>query len=104
MDRIEYSLQYLLLFEQDLAAVRHYIECILQNPHAALQLIEDTERAIYKRLANPISFEPVRSTRNRKHPYYSIYIRNYMVLYVVIDNVMEVRRFVYSKRDLTKLI
>ena len=96
MDNIEYSLQYLPLFEQDLAAVRRYIESSLHNPNAALRLIKDTEKAIYKRLANPVSFEPLRSTRNRKHPYYPIYIRNYMVLYVVIGDVMEIRRFARS--------
>ena len=100
----KYSLRYLPLFEYDLATVRRYIECDLHNPSAALRLITDTENAINKRLANPLSFKPLRSTRNRKHPYYPIYIRNYMVLYVVIGDVMEVRRFVYGKRDLSKLI
>ena len=100
----KYSLRYLPLFEQDLAAVRRYIERDLHNPSAALNLIADTENAINKRLANPSSFQPLHSTRNRKHQYYPIYIRNYMVLYVVIGDTMEVRRFVYSKRDLTKLI
>ena len=104
MDRQEYSLRYLPLFEQGVAAVRNYIAYTLQNPSAALKLIEETEQAIQKRLTNPLAFEPYHSARDRKHPYYRIYINNYTVLYVVIDNVMEVRRFVYSKRDLTKLI
>ena len=88
MDDKAYILRYLPLFEKDLAALR---------------LINDTEIVIQRRLANPLSFEPLRSIKNRKHPYYPIYIRNYMVLYVVIDDVMEVRRFVYSRRDLTRL-
>jgi len=100
----KYSLRYLPLFEHDLATVRRYIERDLHNPGAALRLIVDTENAINKRLANPLSFEPLRSIKSRKHLYYPIYIRNYMVLYVVIGDVMEVRRFVYIKRDLTKLI
>ena len=100
----KYSLRYLPLFEHDLASVRRYIERDLHNPSAALRLITDTENAISKRIANPLSFEPLRTTRNRKHLYYPIYIRNYTVLYVVIDDVMEVRRFIYSKRDLTKFI
>ena len=104
MNDKRYSLRYLPLFERDLAAVRHYIEYNLHNPSAALRLITDTEDAIIKRLSNPLSFAPIRSTRNRKHQYYPIYIRNYTVLYVVIDDVMEVRRFVYGRRDLTKLI
>jgi len=103
MDNTEYKLRYLPLFEQDFAAARRYIERDLQSPGAALRLINDTDKAIKRRLDNPLSFEPLRSVKNRKHLYYPIYIRNFIVLYVVIDDVMEVRRFVYGKRDMTKI-
>jgi len=99
-----YTLSYIPLFEQDLAAVRDYIEYNLKNPSAAQRLVEDTEKAIYKRLRNPLAFVPYRSSKDRKHLYYRIYIRNYTVFYVVIGNVMEVRRFVYSKRDIPDIL
>jgi len=99
-----FALRYLPLFEQDLAAARNYIALNLKNPTAALRLVEDTERAILKRLANPLGFEPYRSTRDRKLPYYRINIRNYTVFYVVIGDVMEVRRFVYSRRDIPRIV
>jgi plasmid stabilization system protein ParE len=99
-----YRLEYLPLFEQDLMEVRNYIAFTLKNPAAALRLVEDTDHAILKRLENPLSFAPYQSARNRKHPYYRINIRNYTVFYVVIGNVMEVRRFVYSKRNLPEII
>ena len=100
----KYTLNYLPQFEHDLAAARDYIAVTLQNPSAALRLIEDTEQAILKRLENPLIFQPYPSTRKRKHPYYRINIRNFAVFYVVIDDVMEVRRFEYSKRNLPKLL
>ena len=100
MDK-KFKLRYLPIFEQDVASVRDYIALTLMNPVAALRLIEDTEKAIHKRLENPLAFKPYHSSRDRKHPYYRIHVRNYTVFYVVIDNVMEVRRFVYSKRDLS---
>ena len=56
-----------------------------------------------KRLKNPFAFEPFRSGRERKHPYYRINIRNYAVFYVVIGDVMEVRRFVYARRNLSDI-
>jgi plasmid stabilization system protein ParE len=99
-----FTLRYLPLFERDLAEVRDYIALNLQNPAAALRLVEDTEAAILKRLENPLSFEPYRSSRERKHLYYRINIRNFSVFYVVIGNVMEVRRFLYSKRDIPNII
>jgi len=95
-----YELSYLPTFERDVAEVRDYIADVLMNPKAALRLIEDTEKAINKRLKNPLAFQSYKTQRNRKHPYYRINIRNYSVFYVVIGNVMEVRRFIYSKRNL----
>jgi len=103
MDK-KYALSYLPQFEHDLAAARDYITFTLQNPEAALRLVEDAEKAILKRLDNPLSFQPYPSTRKRKHPYYRINVRNFSIFYVVIENVMEVRRFVYSKRNLPEII
>ena len=100
----KYNLRYLPLFEQDLTAARDYIAFNLNNPVAALKLVEDTETAILKRLDNPLGYEPYHSKKDRKHPYYRIYIKNFIVFYVVIENVMEVRRFVYSHRNLSELV
>ena len=100
----KYSLRYLPLFEQDLAAARDYIAFDLENPEAALRLVEDTDAAILKRLNNPLGFRPYHSVKDRENPYYRINIRNFAVFYVVIGDVMEVRRFVYSRRDMSKII
>ena len=100
----KYTLRYLPLFEQDLSAARDYIAFTLHNPGAALRLVNDTEAAILKRLDNPLGFPPYHSIRDRKQPYYRIDIRNFAVFYVVIGNVMEVRRSVYSKRNLPEII
>jgi len=100
----KYTLSYLPLFEEDLAETKKYVAEILKNPAAALRLIEETERQIHKRLENPVTYEPYHSLKDRARPYYRIYVGNFIVFYVVIDNVMEVRRFIYNKRDLSKLI
>lgn len=33
------------------------------------------------------------------HPYYHINVGNYIILYVIIGHVMEVRRFLYYRRN-----
>ena len=103
MDK-KYTLDYLPLLERDLATARDYIAFKLHNPAAALRLVEDTDEAIVERLDNPLTFPPYRSAKVRKQPYYTIHVRNFTVFYVVIGNVMEVRRFVYSKRNLPDII
>jgi len=95
-----FTLRYLPLFEEDLSAALDYIALTLKNPAAALRLVEETERAILRRLENPLGFAPYRSIRDRNPLYYRINIKNYAVFYVIIGDVMEVRRFVYSRRDI----
>lgn len=102
MENKSYKLRYLPLFEQDLLSTANYIANVLKNEDAALHLIDDVESAILERLDNPTSFEPYHSVKKREHPYYRIYVRNYVVYYVVIDDVMEVRRLMYGARDTEK--
>ncbi len=100
----KYTLKILPKFEEDIAAARDHIAYILNNPLAALRLIEETEAAIIKRLGDPLGYEPYRSKYDRKHLYYRVRIKNYTVFYVVIGDVMEVRRFVYSRRNLQGIV
>ncbi len=104
MENRKYKLRYLPLFEQDLIKTVNYITHILKNSNAAIRLVDDVEAAILKRLSNPLAFEAYHSIKKRKHPYYRIYIRNYVVYYVVIDDVMEIRRFLYGTMDIDKYL
>jgi plasmid stabilization system protein ParE len=95
----DYTLEYLPLFDEELAAAVRYIAQQLRNPAAANALIDNVEQAITERLFAPESFEPIQSATGREHPYYKIAVGNYLVLYCVIGKVMEVRRFVYAPSD-----
>lgn len=99
-----YQLKFLTLFEEDLNEIVTYITVNLKNPAAAKKLIDDVEKAIYKRLQYPLSFEPYHSINPHPYDYYQIQVRNFTVFYVVIGNVMEVRRIIYSRRDFTNII
>ena len=91
-----YELQYLPLFYDDLLATVKYLSEVLHNPKAANKLIDDVENAILNRLPNAEAFEPFHSLKERRYPYYRIYVNNYIVYYVVIEHrIMEVRRLLY---------
>ena len=95
-----YELRYLPLFYEDLLQTVTYIQEKLNNPQAANDLLDEVEEAIHDRLSCAESFEPYPSTRTRENPYYPIYVKNYVIYYVVIDHrIMEVRRFLYKGRD-----
>ena len=104
MDEKRYELRILPLFEDDLNEIVDYITCRLRNPLAAEALIDEVEEAICQRLHCAESFEPYHSSRERKHPYYRIQVKNFTIFYVVIGTTMEVRRIIYSRRNLSKLI
>lgn len=104
MNRQNYNLTFLPLFNEDLIEIVDYITNTLKNPDAAHKLVDDVEQAILKRLDSPLTFAPYQSSKKRKYPYYRINIRNFSVFYVVIGNTMEVRRILYSKRNLDTLL
>ena len=60
-----YTLEYLPLFDDELAEAARYITYELRNPDAAMKLIAHVEAAIQDRLFAPESFEPVPSERTR---------------------------------------
>ena len=56
-----------------------YITYRLRNPLAAEHLVDEVERAIEDRLDCAESFEPYRSSRERKCPYYRIQVKNFSI-------------------------
>lgn len=103
MKNEKYKLRYLPLFEQDLIQTISYITNVLKNTDAAEKLVNDVEDAIQERLEYPLAFEPFPS-KKRDYSYYRIYVRNYVIYYVVIGDVMEVRRFLYGARDTNRYL
>lgn len=104
-----YRLRYLPLFYEDLDEKVTYIAEKLKNPKAASDLLDKVEKAILDRLPVAESFEPYHSIRERKYAYYRIYVDNFTIYYVVIDDeenapTMEVRRFLYNRQDRHLLI
>ena len=100
----QYRLQYLPLFWDDLEQAVFYVRDVLRNPAAAERLLNRTEEAILEHAKAPTMAQIHKTTRSRPQPYYWFAVGNYMVFYVVFDDVMEVRRFIYGARDLTKML
>jgi plasmid stabilization system protein ParE len=104
MEGKRYRLQILPLFEDDLNKIVDYISTQLQNPIAAENLVDAVQQAIEKRLSDPEAFAPYHSAKERKYPYYQIFVKNFTIFYVVIGDVMEVRRILYGRRDWKQLL
>ena len=104
-----YVLRYLPLFYEELEEKVVYITEKLKNPKAANDLLDAVENAILERQNNAEAFEQYYSLKERKYPYYRIYVKNYVIYYVVIDDegedkIMEIRRFLYNRQNCDKRI
>ena len=100
----DYNLRYLPIFYDDLSESIEYIAQNLRNKAAAMDLLNAVEKAILERLPIAEAFEEYHSSRERKYPYYRIYVKNFIVFYVVIKDegdipIMEVRRFLYNRKN-----
>ncbi len=105
----KYRLSYLPLFYEDLDEKITYIVEKLKNPKAANDLLDKVETAIMERLPVAEAFESYHSSRERRYTYYHIYVDNYTIYYVVIDDapndpIMEVRRFLYKGQHRDELV
>lgn len=104
MENKQFELRYLPAFKEELHEILFYIAHRLHNPMAADHLLTSVYDAIHERALCADSFEPCRTQCWHEHPYYRIYVRNYTIFYVVIDNVMEVRSIMYNKRNTQEIL
>jgi hypothetical protein len=109
MTEKKYKLRYLPIFYDDLEQKVVYIAEKLKNPKAAYKLINEVEEAILERQPFAEAFEKYNSLKERKYPYYRIYVKNYVIYYVVIDDegenkIMEIRRFLYNKQEANGIV
>lgn len=103
MDKI-YQIIYSPLFFEDLDKITDYIMYNLSNVIAAKNLLDEVQKEINKRANGSLQYEKYISSKNRKKAYYRIYVRNYTIFYTIRDNIMEIRRILYSRMNFNKHI
>lgn len=108
MAKNTYKLCYLPVFFDDIMNAASYIRNSLHSSVTADELVNEIEKAIEERLPDCESFEPYKSKRDRKNTYYRIYVKRYVIYYVVIDDgkgkTMEVRRLLHQLQDREKIV
>ncbi|MCC3372256.1 type II toxin-antitoxin system RelE/ParE family toxin [Cohnella sp. REN36] len=100
----KYRLRYLAVAQSDLIDIVQYISEQLFAPEAANHLIDKLDKAISNLQQFPFSGHHYRSIGKLKDDYRILVVENYLVFYIVMDNIVEVRRVLYSKRDYEKLL
>ncbi len=104
MANSKYTIIYSSTFINQFNSILRYFVDNLKNKIAAENFYNDVIKEIENRSKSPQSYEKYISNRKRKNTYYRIYVKNYTIFYTVNNNNMEMRRILYTKRNLHKLI
>ncbi|WP_433945510.1 type II toxin-antitoxin system RelE/ParE family toxin [Paenibacillus sp. SN-8-1] len=99
-----YEVSYLAVAKKDLFDIILYISDELCAPEAAFKLADRFEEAISVLEDFPLSGYIYKHTKGLKDEYRVLVVESYLVFYVVMNNAVEIRRIVYSKRDHNSLL
>ena len=100
----KYSIRYTPTFIKQFNNILSYFIHKLNNKIVAENFYNEVIKEIENRRIKQKNYEKYIGNKKRKNEYYRIYVKNYIIFYVVIDNVMEIRRILYSKRNFERLI
>ncbi len=95
---------FLPIAKKDLQEIISYISNDLNAPIAALSLVDALYESISKLSEFPTMYREYYASRPLIDKYRIISVKNYIVLYIVKDNEVEIRRIIYAKMDYDKLI
>ena len=98
---------YLPSFKEELNERITYIAEREQDIDRALDVMDAVREEIEKRSYCADAFEPIISRKDRVHPYYRIYVKGYIVYYVIYEQdgerIMEVRNFRHERESRDKI-
>ena len=99
-----YEIKYLPSFYHELDAIVDYITFTLKTPRAALNLIDELEKSINNLKEFPFARRLYRPIKPLATEYRILTVKNYLVFYVVLEEIVEIHRIIYKKRNLSQLI
>ena len=97
---MSYRFEYRDSFWRDYFEAFEYIRGTLENPIAAREMDNAFEREKRTLLTFPKASKPYASPPDTDLEYYALPVKNYFAFYVVKGNVIEFRRFLYSRSNI----
>jgi plasmid stabilization system protein ParE len=99
-----YKLLFLPRALGDINAITHYISIDLEAPMAARRLKKDIADAAADLTKNPLRHRVYIAQRKLQLEYRKMRVKNYSVFYVVKDNLVEIHRVLYSRRNISSVL
>ncbi|SHK20558.1 type II toxin-antitoxin system RelE/ParE family toxin [Paramaledivibacter caminithermalis] len=101
---MKYEIRYLPFANKDLSNIVSYIADELKAPKAAMDLIDAFDTSISRFAQFPYSCRVFQLEKSLENEYRILPVKNYLVLYVVKEQIVEIHRVIYAKMDLSKVI
>ncbi|MDR0877480.1 MAG: type II toxin-antitoxin system RelE/ParE family toxin [Treponema sp.] len=99
-----FDIRYLPSFKKDLKELTDYISINLKAPKAALDFIDTLEKSIENLKIFPLAHRLYRPPDPIETEYRVMPVKNYLVFYIAHDDIVEIHRVIYKKRNLPHLI
>lgn len=98
----KYSVEYLPMAYDDLDDIFTYIAT--DDPGLAIKFLDEFDIAILHLEEFPDMGANIKNRRLANKGYKMLIINDYLVLYVMVTNIIEIRRIISSKRNYTNLL
>ena len=81
-----------------------YIAYTLEAPKAARDLLSEFDKTVRQIAEYPYAHELYRTDRPMKDEIRKVPVKNYVLYYAVFQDRVEIRRFLYGKRDKSRIV
>ena len=99
-----FQIEYLPIARKDLQDIVDYIVIDLEVPEIAINILNTLETNILSLQENPFRGSLYKSSRQHNNQYRKLFVKNYVILYLIIDNTVEIQRIFYYRRNMDTLI
>lgn len=99
-----YKIRYLPIAQKDLQDILSYFLDNLKSPKAAMDFIDILDKSILRLKQYPYSCKLYQPQEPLEFEYRFLPVKNYLVFYIVNENIIEIHRIVYTRMNLEKLI
>ncbi len=99
-----HKIRYLPIAQKDLQDIVFYILENLKSSKAAIDFIDTLDESILRLKQYPYSCTLYQPKEPLESEYRFLLVRNYLIFYVVTENIVEIHRIVYARMNLEKFI
>jgi len=99
-----YKIRYLHIAQKDLQDIVLYFLYNLKSPQAAMNFIETFNESVLRLKKYPYAYKLYQPQDPIESEYRFLPVKNYLVFYIVTENIVEIHRIIYAKMNLEKLI